>query len=175
MMITLYRWGADGLFYGSVDVDETGEVPARSTPTKPPKLTGKQVARWTGDGWEKLASAPVIEPVPEPAPDWMALIAARRWAAETGGIALAGMPVDTDDRSKLLINGAALRASRDSGYTLHWKTVEGFIDLPADQVLIMADAVSDHVQACFTRESELQAAVIDGSITAEMIEQGWPA
>lgn len=105
----------------------------------------------------------------------MALIADRRWEAETGGIVLGGMPVDTDDRSKLLINGAALRASRDSSYTLHWKTVEGFIDLPADQVLIMADAVSDHVQACFTRESELQAAVVDGSITAEMIEQGWPA
>ena len=169
-----YLWNEQGLLVGEQEVDEAGALPPRSTPTKPMKLTGKQVARWTGEGWEKLASAPVIEPIPEPAPDWMTLIAARRWAAETGGIVLAGMPVDTDDRSKLLINGAALRASRDSNYTLHWKTVEGFIDLPADQVLIMADAVSDHVQACFTRGSELQAAVVDGSITAEIIEQGWP-
>jgi hypothetical protein len=174
-MIKLYLWNEQGLFVGEQEVDETGALPLRSTSTKPIKLTGKQVARWTGEGWEKLASTPVVEPVPEPAPDWMALIAARRWAAEIGGIVLGGMPVDTDDRSKLLINGAALRASRDSSYTLHWKTVEGFIDLPADQVLIMADAVSDHVQACFTRESELQAAVVDESITADMIELGWPA
>lgn len=171
----LYLWNQQALFAGAVEVDPTDALPMRSTPTAPPKLNGSQAARWTGEGWEKLASAPVVEPVLEAAPDWMALIAARRWAAETGGIVLAGMPVDTDDRSKLLINGAALRASRDSSYTLHWKTVEGFIDLPADQVLIMADAVSDHVQACFTRESELQAAVVDGSITANMIEQGWPA
>lgn len=173
-MIKLYTWNEQGLFVAEQEVDEAGALPPRSTPTKPMKLTGTQVARWTGEGWEKLASAPVIDPVPEPDPDWMALIAARRWAAETGGIVLGGMPVDTDDRSKLLINGAALRASRDSNYTLHWKTVEGFIDLPADQVLVMADAVSDHVQACFTRESELQAAVVDGAITAELIEQGWP-
>lgn len=174
-MIELHLWDERGLYIGSKEVDETGALPPRSTPTKPMKLTDNQVARWTGSSWEKLASAPVTDPVPEPTPDWMALIAARRWAAETGGIVLGGMPVDTDDRSKLLINGAALRASRDSSYALHWKTVEGFIDLPADQVLIMADAVSDHVQACFTRESELQAAVVDGSITVEMIEQGWPA
>jgi len=174
-MIKLYLWDEQGLFVGEQEVDEAGALPLRSTPTKPMKLTGTQVARWTGEGWEKLASAPVVEPVPEPAPDWMALIAARRWAAETGGIVLGGMPVDTDDRSKLLINGAALRASRDSSYVLHWKTVGGFIDLSADQVLIMADVVSDHVQACFTRESELQAAVVDGSISAEVIEQGWPS
>jgi len=171
----LYLWNQQSLYAGVVEVDSTDALPMRSTPAAPPKLSGIEVARWTGGGWEKLASAPVVDAVPEPAPDWLALIAARRWAAETGGIVLGGMPVDTDDRSKLLINGAALRASRDSSYTLHWKTVEGFIDLPADQVLIMADAVSDHVQACFTRESELQAAVFDGAITTDMFEQGWPA
>lgn len=170
-MIPVYRYDEQGLYIDSLEIDPDAGLPDRSTSLKPPKTTGKKVAQWVGGEWIVLDVAPA--PV-EPTPDWMALIAARRWAAETGGIVLGGMPVDTDDRSKLLINGAALRASRDSGYTLHWKTVEGFIDLPADQVLIMADAVSDHVQACFTRESELQAAVVDGSITAEMIEQGWP-
>ncbi|HDS1694761.1 TPA: DUF4376 domain-containing protein [Pseudomonas putida] len=106
---------------------------------------------------------------------WMDQIAARRYQAEIGGIELAGLPIATDDRSKLLINGAAARATRDSSYVLKWKTDEGFIDLPADQVLTMADAVADHVQACFDREAELQAAVADGTITAEMIEQGWPS
>jgi len=106
---------------------------------------------------------------------WLARIAARRYQAEIGGIELQGLPIATDDRSKTLINGSALKALRNSAYTLRWKTEEGFIDLPADQVLVMADAVADHVQACFDREAELQAAVADGSITAEMLDQGWPS
>ncbi|WP_256805445.1 DUF4376 domain-containing protein [Pseudomonas kurunegalensis] len=107
------------------------------------------------------------------AAEWLSLIAARRYQAETAGIELQGMQVATDDRSKLLINGAALRASREPGYTLRWKTGDGFIDLSGAQVLAMADAVADHVQRCFDREAELLTAVADGSITAEMLEQGW--
>lgn len=106
---------------------------------------------------------------------WFQQIAEHRYRAETAGMVLEGIPVDTDDRSKLLISGAAQRAAREPGYTLRWKTYEGFIDLSAEQVQAMADAVADHVQACFNREAELQAAVADGSITAEMLEQGWPA
>lgn len=176
-LIPLYLWNERGLYTGSVEVNEADPMPERSTPTKPPKLTGSQCAIWTGAGWQKLAEAPVIpdpEPMPEPEPDWLPLIAARRYEAEVSGITLGGIPVATDDRSKLLINGAALRAIRETGYTLRWKTGEGFIDLSAEQVLAMADAVADHVQACFDREAELQAAVADGSITAEMQDQGWP-
>jgi len=172
-MITLYLWGENGLYLGQQEADETGELPPRSTPTKPMKLTGTQVARWTGDGWEKLAAAPVPEPLP--APDWAALIAARRYDAEVAGTIVGGMPIATDDRSKLLINGAALRANRSSDYVLRWKTSDGFVDLTADQVLAVADAVSEHVQACFDREDALLAAVADSSITVDMLEEGWPA
>ena len=121
----------------------------------------------------KLAAAPEAEPAP--APDWPALIAARRWLAETSGTTFGGMPIDTDDRSKLMINGAALRADRSADYVLRWKTSQGFVDLTAAQVLAVADAVSEHVQLCFDREDALLLAVADGSITAEMLEEGWPA
>ena len=104
---------------------------------------------------------------------WAAQIAARRYDAEIAGTIVGGMPIATDDRSKLLINGAALRANRSSDYVLRWKTSEGFVDLTADQVLAVADAVSEHVQACFDREDALLAALADGSITADMLEQGW--
>jgi len=171
-MITLYCWGADGYFIGCVEVDEAGPLPERSTPTQPPKLTGAQVARWTGSGWEVLESAPAPDPLPTP--DWPALIAARRYTAETAGTVIAGMPIDTDDRSKTLINGAALRAYRNTDYVLRWKTSDGFVDLPAAQVLAIADAVSEHVQLCFDREDALLGAVADGSISAELLEQGWP-
>ena len=171
-MTTFYCWDAAGLYVGAKDADEDGPLPERSTPTKPMKLTGSQVARWTGSGWEKLAATP--EPEPLPAPDWAALIAARRWLAETSGTTFGGMPIDTDDRSKLLINGAALRADRSADYVLRWKTSQGFVDLSAAQVLAVAAAVSAHVQLCFDREDVLLGAVADGSITAEMLEEGWP-
>lgn len=175
-MIPVYLWSENGIYIGHVEVEETETMPERSTPTKPPKLTGSQVAIWTGDGWERMAESPVIsEQLQVPGPDWFALIAARRYESEVSGITLGGIPVATDDRSKLLISGAAQRAAREPGYTLRWKTYEGFIDLSAEQVQAMADAVADHVQACFNREAELQSAVADGSITAEMLEQGWPS
>jgi hypothetical protein len=168
-----YKWDSQNIFFEQVDVDENGALPERSTPTKPMKLTGTQVARWTGSAWEKLAAAP--EPEPAPLPDWPALIATRRWLAETSGTTFSGMLIDTDDRSKLLINGAALRANRSADYVLRWKTSQGFVDLTAEQVLAVADAVSQHVQLCFDREDMLLGFVADGSIAIEMLGEGWPA
>lgn len=59
-MLTVYTWDDQGLLSGSVDVAESGSLPRSSTPTKPPKLTGAQVARWVGEGWEKLDEAPEV-------------------------------------------------------------------------------------------------------------------
>jgi hypothetical protein len=169
----LYQWDASGLFVGQQDVDEEGALPQRCTPTKPPKLTGTQVARWTGEGWEKLAKAP--DPDPEPAPDWPSLIAARRYIAETSGTTINEMPIDTGRDSQGLITGAALQALIDPNYSLHWKTSAGFVDLTGQQVIGVASAVRAFVQACFNRESDLLDAVAAGTITAEMLEEGWPA
>ncbi|BBV96477.1 DUF4376 domain-containing protein [Pseudomonas monteilii] len=171
-MITLYRWNEQGLLIGSVQVDEFGEIPQRSTPAAPPELAGFEVARWTGQGWEKLAEAP--SPEPTPGPDWPALIAARRFQAETGGAVVEGLAVNTERDSQSLLTGAAFAASLDPDYRIKWKTASGFAELTGEQVIALATAVRAHVQACFDREAELLAAVADGSITAEMLEQGWP-
>ncbi|CAB5555480.1 Uncharacterised protein [Pseudomonas putida] len=168
----LYQWDATGLFVGQQEVEEDAALPLRSTPTKPPKLTGTQVARWTGAGWEKLAEAP--SPEPTPGPDWPALIAARRFQAETGGAVVEGLAVNTERDSQSLLTGAAFAASLDPEYRIKWKTASGFAELTGEQVIALATAVRAHVQACFNREAELHAAVADGSITAEMLEQGWP-
>ena len=176
-MIEVYTWEEHCLYSGALEIDETGPMPPRSTPTKPMKLTGTQVAQWQGQ-WVKLAERPIPtdpQPAPEPVPDWPALIATRRWKAETGGTVINGLPIDTDDRSKLLINGAAMQADRNADYVLRWKTSQGFVDLSAAQVLAVADAVSENVQLCFDREDALLGAVADGSIAIEMLGEGWPA
>lgn len=101
-------------------------------------------------------------------------IAAARYDREMAGLKISGMLIDTSDRSKTLINGSALKALRDPNYVLRWKTESGFIDLSSTQVMEIADAVSDFVQACFDREDELQAAVMGGFYTASMLAEGWP-
>lgn len=105
---------------------------------------------------------------------WPDLIAARRYQAEIAGTAIDGIPLDTGRDSQGLITGAAVQAIIDPAYSLHWKTAEGFVELTGQQILGVASAVRAHVQSCFNREAELQAAVADGSITAEMLEEGWP-
>lgn len=169
-MKTAYQYDEQGIYYGSVEFDPDDSIPPRSTSQKPPETAGAEVAQWAGGMWVVLDSAP-----PAPSPDWPALIAARRWLAETAGTTFGGMPIDTDDRSKLLINGAVVEAMLDSTYTLNWKTSVGAMPLTAAQVISIGRAVRAHVQICFDREDALLGAVADGSITADLLEEGWPA
>jgi hypothetical protein len=120
----------------------------------------------TGPEW-RLVTVEDIERVRNPPPT-AASIAARRYDAEISGIHLSGLEVNTDDRSKLLINGAALEATIDPTYVMQWKTTSGFVELNATQVIGIARAVRAHVQACFNREAELLAALEAGTITASM-------
>lgn len=109
-----------------------------------------------------------------PAPDWPALIATRRWLAETGGTTVEGVQVNTERDSQALLTGAAFAATLDPAYHIKWKAATGFVDLSAQQIIGVASAVRAFVQACFNREAELLGAVADRSITAEMLEEGWP-
>jgi hypothetical protein len=101
-------------------------------------------------------------------------IAARRYQAEVGGITVGGLPVDTDDRSKLLINGAAVEAMLDPAYVLRWKAGGEFVDLTAEEVIGVARGVRAHVQACFDREAVLLAELAAGTFTENMLDEGWP-
>lgn len=102
-------------------------------------------------------------------------IAARRWQAEVAGIDVGGMHIDTGRDSQALITGAALAAMRDPAYVCRWKTATGFVELNAEQLTAVADTVRAHVQACFDREAALLVELDGGTLTAEMIETGWPA
>lgn len=170
-MQTVYLWDESGIYYSAREVDESGELPERSTFTQPPEMEEGQVAVWAAGVWGVLDQRPVA---PDLAPDWPSLIAARRYQAETSGTTIEGMPIDTGRDSQGLITGAAVQAIIDPSYSLHWKTSAGFVDLTAQQVLGVASAVRAFVQACFNRESDLLDAVADGTITADLLNEGWP-
>ena len=145
------KWGAEGL-----TLDNERQVVL---------VTRKQVAMTAA---EKAARDSAI------AAEWTGRIAARRFQAETGGVTVQGIPVNTERDSQALLTGAAFAASLDPGYHIKWKAATGFVDLSAQQIIGVASAVRAFVQNCFNREAELLGAVADGSITAQMLEEGWP-
>lgn len=102
-----------------------------------------------------------------------------RWQKETAGILIGGVPVATDDRSKTLILGKRAKARENPEMTFRWKAASGdWVELTGTQIIAIADAVADHVQACFDREGEMHDA-IDAAETAQTvlavdITAGWP-
>jgi len=96
-------------------------------------------------------------------------LAARRWQIETGGTTVAGIALATDDRTKLLLQGAAQAAQNNPAFTTRWKTPAGWVQLDASAVSACYSAVFEHVENCFARESEL-AAQIDACTTQEQLQ-----
>lgn len=154
-----YEIDENGYFLADVVAVQEGKQYA---PTQPP--AGFILPRYINGLWVEGGSVEITAET----------VAARRYQAEVGGITLNGLQINTDDRSKLLINGAALEATIDPAYTMQWKTPTGFVDLTGEQVIGIARAVRAHVQACFDREAELLAELEAGTLTAETLSEFWP-
>ena len=108
-------------------------------------------------------------------------LAAKRYELEVSGTEIGGKVVATDDRSKAMIMGAALSSLAKLAGTvlpealqnliseipdvIHWKYVNGFDDIFAEDILAMSLNVHNYVESLFARERAL-GAYLDG-ITAE--------
>lgn len=102
-----------------------------------------------------------------------------RWQKEIASIVINGVPVATDDRSKTLILGKRAKARESPAASFRWKASSGeWVELTGAQIIAIADAVADHVQACFDREGELHdlidAAPDAAAVLAVDITAGWP-
>lgn len=103
-----------------------------------------------------------------------------RWKREVAGIVINGIPVATDDRSKTLILGKRAQAQSNPAMVFRWKAASGeWVDLTGAQIIAVADAVADHVQACFDREGELHDSIdAAGDVAAVLaidLTAGWPS
>lgn len=93
-------------------------------------------------------------------PQWLTYyLGYKRWVKEIGGITVNGMPIDTTDPSRSLIDGLGLRAMRDqqtnpsATYTF---TLRGqMAQLNVAQALGLFDAVSGFIQACRAAEGNM--------------------
>jgi hypothetical protein len=138
-----------------MDVTRDGEIfPFTFAPDDDAPLSNEVRALLQGGSYAVNAYA-------EPMPDAAALrayAATARWRKETAGIAVGGLTVATDDRSKALIQGAYLQAQRDPAFTAQWKTASGsFVTMGATEIEAVALTVSAHIQACFVKEAAVVA------------------
>lgn len=139
-------------------------------PQWPDDLDVRSVSNAVDIGWS-IDDGGQLSPPASPAPDLVAYAADARWRLETGGITVAGVPVLTDDRSKLMIAGARLAAMADPNWTTPWHGADGRIyPLDASAIVAISDAVSAHVQSSFATFATVKAAIASGEIatTAEI-------
>ncbi|MCZ7501274.1 DUF4376 domain-containing protein [Agrobacterium sp. ST15.13.015] len=118
------------------------------------------VPGWLYDG--KKFKAPSIHAATQD--ELRAYSAVKRFAAETGGIVVNRVQIDTSRDSQNMIANAHSYIVNSGAASSRFKSRSGWIVLSADEVKNIALAVGAHVQSCFDREAE-----VDQLITAETI------
>jgi hypothetical protein len=172
--MTLYYCDSEKAFYNTA-VHAVGQIPVGAVEIS------KALYEKLRDGQSGLKrigldanGVPVLLDVVMPAPDYPALIASKRYERETAGIAVEGLLIDTARDSQALIAGTGLSAVLDPEYRCNFKTLNGFVEIDAAQIIVIAKAVRAHVQVCFDRELTLLRALEAGAYSSDMLNEGWP-
>lgn len=96
----------------------------------------------------------------------------RRWQVETGGIVVNGLAVPTDDRAKLLIQGAAQTVGDAETKTFVIGTSK--LSMTGLEFQALWAAIVGHVQACFDAQGSLLDAIDADTVTLEAEIDAWP-
>lgn len=108
-------------------------------------------------------------------------VRAKRWAVETGGVAIApGTVVRSDEGSQSKIAGAVQLFGTDPTLdTIDWEAQPGvWTTIDREAITAIGIAVGRHVQAAFSRSRALHDAIAAApdieTLEAIDIETGWP-
>jgi hypothetical protein len=149
--------------------------------------TGAFIPRTHPDwrGYEQfLAGGGVPQPLAAPRnldemkADLVTAATAQRWAHETGGVELGGVRVGTtlDDQNR--ISGVLSAIALGGLEAVDFKAASGWVRLTAAQLQGIAQAISGHVQACFSAErAHHEAIAAIGTLEqagAYDVTQRWP-
>ena len=103
---------------------------------------------------------------------------AYRYEKETAGITVNGALIRTDEYSQGKINGAWSTAQINPAVLIDFKGVNGWVKLNAAEITAIAEAVSIHVQSCFSTErihsDAIAALETSEAVTAYDLNTGWP-
>lgn len=115
-----------------------------------------------------IAAGNTPDPFAEPPVDLLAYAENKRWEREVGGMVVGGMTILTDDRSKLLINGAYNAAKEDPNFETVWG---GDYPLNAAQIVAVGKALADHVNACWMIYTTVKAGIVSDPPTVTTTAQ----
>lgn len=105
--------------------------------------------------------------------------AAIRWNHEIAGVVMPdGLRVLTNHDAQVRLS-SLMQSARDAGLeSVNFKAESGFVTLSFDRLLEVSRAVTNHVQACYAREHELNRLIDEASdftALAEInLDDGWP-
>lgn len=101
---------------------------------------------------------------------------AKRKEVMRAGLLHDGARILPTDKTKARLAAAVSRAQTDSEAEFDWLFEDGeWRTLSAQGLIEMNGALSEFVEACFSRERELLAAIEGGTFDDSMLLQGWPA
>lgn len=99
-----------------------------------------------------------------------------RWRKEMSGVVVNDMMVATDIASQAKVDGAYSFVKDNPNTVVRWKLPTGFVSLTSDQVIVMARAVGNFIEACFSTEAELYNQISSGEVTSlEQIDAAFAA
>lgn len=96
-----------------------------------------------------------------------------RYLAETGGIEVNNLTIATDRESQAMLTGAYVSLKQGLVQTVNWKGDNGWSAVTLTEIEPIAQAVGQHVQACFTKESQLAAQVTAAATVEEVAAIAW--
>ena len=105
----------------------------------------------------------------------MAELADDRWKAEVSGVQIYGATITTDRGSQSALNNANLALQSGAVQSVSWKAAnETWLDLDATEMAAVVQAVTAHVENCFTTEKQL-VSLVKAATTIEAVEAiKWP-
>jgi hypothetical protein len=93
-------------------------------------------------------------------------LADHRWRIETGGVTLPdGARILTDRESQAQLTSAYQSLTQPFVDSIEWKAADGWVTVTEAELRPIAQAVAQHVQACFTAERQVsdQIAAAEGA------------
>lgn len=97
------------------------------------------------------------------------LITNTRFVAETSGVDFYGSIIKTDRESQATLTSAWVTVQMKPNTLIDWKSATGWVKINKETVEAIANAVSTHVQDCFSKERRL-CELIDNAKTIDEVK-----
>lgn len=174
----LYARISDGLVAELVDLTVPPAEAFHPTIAAALEPCGEDVAQgWTWDG--ETFAAPAGPSLADLKAARLAMLATRRWQAETGGITVAGVAVPTDRTTQDRVD-QIVKAYDDGDIAgdIDFKAGGLWVSLTEAQLRAIKAAGAQHIQSCFSNERALaeavEAAADETALSAIDLDAGWP-